>query len=99
MFLVCSYFRVSKFEISKIMATPVSNITVLEAHNEFQKLTDLIAAKHEELMSGKFGKAGGDKFVDKIRELSPLYARISQLCKKLNIPWPKKLWQPPHFKH
>ena len=73
------------------MATPVSNLTVLEAHDEFQKLTDLIAAKNEELMSAKCGKATGDKFIDKVKELSPLYARMSQLCRRLNLPWPTKL--------
>ena len=74
MFLVCSYFRVSKFKISKILATPVSNLTVSEAHDEFGTLTDLIAAKNEELLLGEFGEATGDKFIDKIRELSPLYS-------------------------
>ena len=100
-FLFCSYIRVSKlfFKISKIIATPVSNLTVLEAHNEFQKLTHLIATKNEELLSGGCGKATGDKFIDKIKELSPLYTQMSQLCRRLNIPWPIKLWWPPHFKH
>ena len=80
------------------MATLVS---VTEVHNKFQKLTDLIATKNEELLSGRCGKATGDrsKFIDKVKELSPLYARMSQLCRRLNLPWPTKLWQPPHFKH
>ena len=56
------------------MATPVSNLTVSEANDKFLTLTDLIATKNEELLSGKFGEATGDKFNDKIRELSPLYA-------------------------
>ena len=99
MFLICSYLRVSKFEISKIMATPVSNLTFQEAHDELQKLTGLIATKNEELLSGECGKATGDKFIDKVQELSPLYARISQLCRRLNLPWLTKLWWPPYFKH
>ena len=81
------------------MATLVSNLTVPEAHDEFRKLTDLIAAKNEELMSGECGKATGNKFIDKVKELFPLYAQMSQLCRRLNLPWPTKLWQPPYFKH
>ena len=64
------------------MATPVSNLTHDEAHDEFQKLTDLIATQNEELLSGECGKATGDKFIDKVQELSPLYTRMSQLCRR-----------------
>ena len=53
------------------MATPVSNLTRDQAHDEFRKLTDLIATKNEELLSGECGKATGDKFIDKVKELSP----------------------------
>ena len=81
------------------MATLVSQLTSQQAHDEFCKLTDLIATKNEELMSGEFGEAGGSKFLAKISELAPIYARTSQLIKRLNLPWPTKLWQPPHFKH
>ena len=70
MFWFCSYFRVFKFKISKIMATPVDNLTVSEAHDEFGKLTDLIAAKNEELLLGEYGEATGDKFIAKVQELS-----------------------------
>ena len=81
------------------MATPVDNLTVSEAHDEFGKLTDLIAAKNEELLSGEYGEATGDKFIAKVQELSQLYARMSQLCRRLNLLWPKNLWRPPYFKH
>ena len=81
------------------MATPVNNLTHDEVHAEFGKLTNAIAAKHEELLSGEFGEVTGDKFKAKVQELSPLYAQMSQLCKQLNFPWPKNLWQPPYFKH
>ena len=81
------------------MATPVSQLTSQQAHDEFCRLTDLIAAKNEELMSGEFGEAGGSKFLAKISELAPIYAHMSQLCKRLNLPWPTKLWRLPHFKH
>ena len=56
------------------MATPVNNLTQSEAHAEFGKLTNAIAAKHEELLSGKFGEVTDDKFIAKVQELSPLYA-------------------------
>ena len=81
------------------MSTPVNNLTRDEAHAEFSKLTDLIATKNEELLSGEFGEATGDKFIAKVQELSPLYARMSQLCHWLNLPWPTELWWPPYFKH
>ena len=81
------------------MATPFSQLTSQQAHDEFRKLTDLIAAKNEELMSGEFGEAGGSKFLAKISELTPIYACMSPLYKRLNLPWPTKLWWLPHFKH
>ena len=81
------------------MATLVSQLTSQQAHNEFCKLTDLIATKNKELMLGEFGEAGGSKFLAKILELAPIYAHMSQLCKRLNLPWPTKLWQLPHFMH
>ena len=81
------------------MLTPVNNLTRNKAHAEFSKLTDLIAAKNEELLSGEFSEATGDKFIMKIQELSPLYACMSQLCCQLNLPWPTNLWRPPYFKH
>ena len=62
------------------MLTPVNNLTVDEAQAEFSKLTDLIAAKNEELL-GEYGEATGDKFIVKVQELSPLYACMSQLCR------------------
>ena len=73
---------------NKIMATPVSHLTSQQAHDKFCKLTDLIAAKNEELMSGEFGEAGGSKFLAKISELAPIYAHMSQLGKRLNLLWP-----------
>ena len=81
------------------MATPVSNLTCNEAQDEFQKLTNLIAMKNEEMLSGECGKATGDKFIDKVQELSPLYVLMSQPCRRLNLPWPTKFWWPPYFKH
>ena len=81
------------------MATPVSQLTSQQAHDKFRKLTDLIATKNKELMSGEFGEAGGSEFLSKISELTPIYAPMSQLCQRLNLLWPTKLWWPPHFKH
>ena len=82
-----------------IMATLVSNLTVAEAHDEFGVLIGRIAAKNEELISGKYGEAGSADFIAKIQELAPLYSHLCQLCKKLNLPWPQQLWWPPFFKH
>ena len=81
------------------MATPVSNLTVDEAHAEFSKLIDQITAIDEKLKLGKFGEATSAPFIAKVQELASLFARISQLCQWLNIPMPKQLWQMPYFKH
>ena len=56
------------------MATPVSNLTRDQAHDEFRKPINPIATKNEELLLGECRKATGNKFIDKVQELSPLYA-------------------------
>ena len=54
------------------MDTTVNNLIRDEAYAEFSKLTNAIATKHEELLSGEYGEATGDKFKDKVQELSML---------------------------
>ena len=81
------------------MATPVGNLTVDEAHAEFSKLVDQITAINEKLQSGEFSEATSGPFIVKVQELASLFARISQLCQRLNIPMPKRLWRMPYFKH
>ena len=81
------------------MATPVGNLTVDEAHTEFSKLIDQITAINEKLKLGEFGEATSAPFIIKVQELASLFARISQLCQRLNIPMPKQLWRMPYFKH
>ena len=81
------------------MATLVGNLTVNEADTEFSKLIDQITAIDEKLKLGKFGEATSAPFIAKVQELASLFARISQLCQRLNIPMPKQLWQMPYFKH
>ena len=60
---------------------PVDSLTVSEAHDEFQVLTDGIAKLHEELSSGECGDVNSDAFKVKSQKLAELYARMSQLCK------------------
>ena len=81
------------------MATPVGNLTVDEAHAEFGKLIDQITAIDEKLKIGEFGEATSAPFIAKVQELASLFAHISQLCQRLNIPMPKQLWWMPYFKH
>ena len=81
------------------MATLVGNLTVDEAHTEFSKLIDQITAIDEKLKSGKFGEATSAPFITKVQELASLFAGISQLCQRLNIPMPKCLWRMPYFEH
>ena len=94
-----SVFRNFLFQITSVMATPVSNVTNDEAHTEFSKLVEWITKLDQELQSGKFGNAGCETFNQKVHELAVLFSRVSQLCKRLNIPMPKALWRMPYFKH
>ena len=59
---------------------PCSNLTVEEAHKEFNSLADRITAKYEQLDSGEFGAVGTPAFNAKSAELAILFACMSQLC-------------------
>ena len=74
-------------------------MTVQEAHQEFNSLIDQIQAKYELLDSGECGKVGTPACDAEISELGHLMARMSELCGHLNLPMPKDLHRPPHFKH
>ena len=74
-------------------------MTVQEAHQEFNSLIDQIRAKYELLDSGEYGKVGTPACDAEISELGHLMARMSELCGHLNLPMPKDLHRPPHFKH
>ena len=81
------------------MPKPVFLMTVQEAHNEYDSLTDQIRAKYEQLDSGNYGAVGTPAFNAEACELANLLAHVSQLCTKLNLPTPKKLYRPTFFKH
>ena len=74
-------------------------MTVQEAHQEYTSLTDNIRAKYEQLDSGEFVSPGTPAFDAEACELANLLARVSELCKKLNLPMPKELYRPTFFKH
>ena len=74
-------------------------MTVQEAHKEYNSLTDQIRAKYKLLDSGECGLVGTPAFNAECSELAHLMARMSDLCKHLNLPMPKELHRPPHFKH
>ena len=82
-----------------IMPKPVFLMTVHEAHKEYNSLIDQIQAKYELLDSGECGSVGTPAFNAECSELAHLMARMSELCKHLNLPLPKELHRPPHFKH
>ena len=82
-----------------IMPKPVFLMTVHEAHKEYNSLIDQIQAKYELLNSGECGSVGTPAFNAECSELAHLMARMSELCKHLNLPMPKELHRPPHFKH
>ena len=62
-------------------------------------LSTLHRAKYELLDSGECGSVGTPAFNAECSELAHLMARINELCKHLNLPMPKELHRPPHFKH
>ena len=82
-----------------IMPKPVYLMTVHEAHQEYNSLIDQIQAKYELLDSGECGSVGTPAFNAECSELAHLMARMSELCKHLNLPMPKELHRPPQFKH
>ena len=82
-----------------IMPKPVYLMTVHEAHKEYNSLIDQIQAKYELLDSGECGSVGTPAFNAECSELAHLMAHMSKLCKHLNLPIPKELHRPPHFKH
>ena len=82
-----------------IMPKPVYLLTVHKAHKEYNSLIDQIRAKYELLDSGECGSVGTPAFNAECSELAHLMARMSELCKHLNLPMPKELHRPLHFKH
>ena len=80
-----------------IMPKPVFLMTVQEAHKEYSSLIDQIWAKYELLDSGECGSVGTPAFNAECSELAHLIARMSELCRHLNLPMPKELHKPPHF--
>ena len=81
------------------MPKPVYLLTVHEAHKEYNSLIDQIRAKYELLDSGECGSVGTPAFNAECSKLAHLMARMSELCKHLNLPMPKELHRPLQFKH
>ena len=95
-------FDISDIEITQnlylsdlIMPKQVFLMTVHKAHKEYNSLIDQIQAKYELLDSGECGLACNAE----CSQLAHLMARMSELCKHLNLPMPKELHRAPHFKH
>ena len=82
-----------------IMPKPVFLMTVQEAHKEYNSLIDQIQAKYELLDSGECGSVGTPAFNAECSELAHLMARMSELCRHLNLPMLEELHRLPHFKH
>ena len=78
-----------------IMPKLVFLMTVQEAHKEYNSLIDQILAKYELLDSGECGSVGIPAFNAECSELAHLMARMSELCRHLNLPMPKGTSQAP----
>ena len=89
-FNIRNYIEISR----SVMPKPVYLLTVQEAHNGYNSLTDQIRAKYEQLDSGHYGSVDTPAFKAEACELANLLARMSQLCQKLNLSPPKYI-----FKH
>ena len=82
-----------------IMPKPVFLMTVQEAHKEYNSLIDQIHGKYEPLDSGECESVGTRAPNAECSKLAHLMAHMSELCKHLNLPMPKELHRPLHFKH
>ena len=87
------------FKLLSVMPKPFFLMTVQEAHKEYNSLMDKIRAKYKQLDSGESGSPGMPAFDAETCELANLLAHVSQLCTKLNLLTPKKLYRPTFFKH
>ena len=90
---------INSINFNSAMPKPFFLMTVEETHQEYTSLTDKIQAKYEQLDSGEFWSPGTPAFDAEACELANLLARVSKLCKELNLPMPKKLYRPTFFKH
>ena len=90
----CRYYKWHIFFIV-IMSVPIAQLTVEEAHKEFNSLADRTAAKYEQLDSSKFGAVGILAFNAKSAKL----ASLRQLCAGLNLPMLAQLHRLPFFRH
>ena len=63
------------------MPKQVYLLTVQEANEEYNSLTDQIRAKYEQLDSGKYGAVGTPAFNAEACELANLLACVSQLAR------------------
>ena len=100
----CLYFELlstlSTYELHwNYLISHVFLITVQEALNEYNSLTDQIWAKYQQLGSGEYGAVGTPAFNAETCELANLLAHVSQLCQKLNLLTPKESYKPTFFKH
>ena len=93
-----NYIKIIRL-VDLIMPKPVFLMTVHEAHMEYNSQIDQIRAKYELLDSGECGSVGTPAFNAECSELAHQMARMSELCKHLNLPMPKELHRPPQFKH
>ena len=76
------------------MPEQVHPLTVREADREYNTLTNQIWTKYYQLDSGEFRAVGTPAFNVEACKLANLLACVSQLCQKLNLPTPKKLYKP-----
>ena len=81
------------------MPKPVYVLTVHEAHKEYNALIDQIWANYQLLDSGEYGSVGTPAFNAECSKLAHLMARMSELCKHLNLLMPKELHRSLQFKH
>ena len=76
-----------------------NQLTIAQTHKEFSSLVDNILAKFQQLDSGKFRAVSTPVFNAKSTELASLFAHMSYLCQRLNLPMPTHLHRPPFFRH
>ena len=72
------------------MSIPVGQLTVEQAHKEFNSLVDKKAVKYEPFDSREIGAVGIPAFNAKSAGLASLFAHMSLLYQRLNLPMPPR---------
>ena len=93
------YIRTTEFHWIHTMSTLANQLTIEQAPKEFNFSVDKIVTRYKQLDSSKHGVVGTPVFNAKSAEFTSLFALMTQLYHRLNLPMPTQLHRLPFFKH